>query len=54
MKIKRDNKIYDVLEYLPESQEVCVEVEFNFADKPFKRKLKLWWNLKDCESKYYD
>jgi len=48
-KIKRDGRIYDVVEYLPESQEVCVLVEFDFATKPYKRNLKLWWELKDCE-----
>jgi predicted ATP-grasp superfamily ATP-dependent carboligase len=49
MKVKRDRKIYEAIKYLPESQEVCVLVEFDFATEPRKRKLKLWWNLADCE-----
>jgi hypothetical protein len=49
MKIKRNNKIYDVIKYLLDTQEICVEVEFAFAEYPYKRKLKLWWELKDCK-----
>jgi hypothetical protein len=49
MKVKRGRKIYEVVKYLPESQEVCVLVEFDFATEPRKRKLKLWWNLADCK-----
>jgi len=49
MKVKRDGEIFDVIEYVPESQEVCVEDVFDFADKPYKRPVKLWWSLEDCE-----
>ena len=49
MKVKRDGEIFDVIEYVPESQEVCVEDIFDFADKPYKRPVKLWWSLEDCE-----
>jgi hypothetical protein len=49
MRVKRDGQIFNVLEYLPESQEVCVEDEFDFYDKPHERTLKMWWSLKDCE-----
>lgn len=49
MKIERDGQSFNVLEYLIESQEVCVEDKFDFYDKPYKRTLKMWWLLKDCE-----
>lgn len=49
MKVKRNDKICNVIEYLHESQEVCVEDVFKFANKPYYRTLKLWWDLEDCE-----
>jgi hypothetical protein len=49
MKVKRDGKVYNVIEYLPESKEVCVEDEFDYYDKPYKRMKKMWWDLKYCE-----
>ena len=49
MIIKRDDKTYNVLEYLPDQNAVCVECEFDYATKPYKRKLELWWDLKHCE-----
>ena len=49
MKVKRGGKIFDVVEYVSESQEVCVEDVFDFADKPYKRPVKMWWSLSVCE-----
>lgn len=49
MKVKKNDRIYEVIEYLHESQEVCVEDVFKFANKPYYRTLKLWWDLEDCE-----
>jgi hypothetical protein len=49
MKILRDGEIYDVIEYLPDSKEVCVIVKFDFTTEPQKKDLKLWWDLKYCK-----
>jgi len=49
MKVKRNDKIYDVVDYKKESGDICVEDTFDFALPPYKRKLKMWWLVKDCE-----
>ena len=49
MRVKRGGKIYDVIDHIPQTGEVCVEGEFTFADKPHKRNLKMWWSMADCE-----
>ena len=49
MKVERNGIIYNVVEYFPDTQEVCVEDEFDFAEEPYKRIVKMWWFLKDCE-----
>ena len=47
MKVKRDKEWYNVIEFSFDS--VCIECEFDFAQKPHKRILKLWWNWKYIE-----
>lgn len=49
MKVKRDGEWYPVIDVAVESQEVCVEDIFDFAEPPYRRTLKLWWKLIDCE-----
>lgn len=43
IKVMRDGNSYDVIEFLPETGEVCVEIELDFHDIPHKRKRKCWW-----------
>ena len=47
MIIERDNKKYKVLKQV--GGEIQVEDEFNYYDKPHKRMIKMWWDLKDCK-----
>jgi len=48
MKILRDGKIYEVVD--EQDGEYAVMVEFDFAEPPHKRKLKIWGNTKEnCE-----
>ena len=49
MIISRDNTNYNVIKYSHETNEVCVECEFDYATPPRKRKLKLWWKMKYCK-----
>ena len=44
MKVIRDGQEYDVIDYLPDTGEVCVEVETDFYYPPYKRKIKCWWD----------
>lgn len=43
MKIIREGKEYDVVEYCPATGSVCVEIEMDFYYPPRKRKVKCWW-----------
>ena len=47
--IVRDGKKYKILEHNIDTGELQVEAEMNFATPPYKRRLKLWWRLKDCK-----
>ena len=46
MEILRDNKKYKVVDETEDSY--AVMVSFDFADRPYKRNLKLWWDKKYC------
>ena len=46
MKILRDGEAYEVVGETHE--EYAVLVSFDFANFPYKRKLKLWWDKKYC------
>ena len=45
MKVKSNGKIYDVIEYNKDDNEVLVEDEFDYAYPPYKRMLTMWWTL---------
>jgi len=49
MKVKRNGKIYNVIDHIPQTGEVCVEDTFEYAEEPHQRQLKMWWSLADCE-----
>jgi len=49
MKVVRNGMIFDVLQHNEGSGEIQVQGEFEFANKPYKRTLKMWWFIKDCE-----
>ena len=46
MKILRDGEAYEVVGETHENYAVLVS--FDFANFPYKRKLKLWWDKKYC------
>ena len=47
MRILRDGQVHVVVDETPES--FCVEVEFDYARAPYKRKLRLWWDKALCK-----
>lgn len=46
--VSRDGIRYKVVDEAP--GQVCVMVEMNYADPPYKRKVRTWWYLKDCDT----
>jgi hypothetical protein len=51
MKIIREGKEYDVVEYCSETGSACVEIEMDFYYEPHKRKVKCWWTSDTYEVK---
>jgi len=47
MRVKRYGVWYKVIDET--DHEVCVEDTFSFAQPPYKRKLKCWWDKKYCQ-----
>ena len=45
----RNNKKYKILKHNPTSNEVQVEYTMEFAETPYLRKVKCWWDLKNCD-----
>jgi len=46
MTVMRDGKCYEVVDTCGDMIAVCVP--FRFANFPYTRELKLWWNMKYC------
>jgi hypothetical protein len=46
----RNGKKHKVLKYDPIHNEVQIENKYEFAEKPYIRKLKSWWSLNTCDS----
>ena len=46
MTIMRDGQCYEVIDECGDMYAVCVV--FRFANRPYLRELKLWWNKKYC------
>jgi len=46
MTIVRDGKLYEIID--ESKTDYAVMAEFDFAEPPHERKLKLWWDKRYC------
>ncbi len=42
-RVRRGGKTYDIVDFIPETGEVCVIVELNYDIPPYKRPIACWW-----------